>query len=65
MYIENKTELLMLLIGLESASEAIQQDERMTEYYERSYVMLYNKIADEYNELVHDQEEHMIAMLAG
>jgi hypothetical protein len=56
MIIENKTELMMILVGLENASELILQDPRAQEWHERVYVSLFNKVKAEYDE-INDTEE--------
>lgn len=56
MEIENKTELLMLLVALENALELILQDPRAEEWHERVYVSLFNKVKSEYDE-INDTEE--------
>lgn len=57
MIIENKMELLMVIIGLENAVELILDDERSEEWHKRTYTSLYNRVAEEYNELVNIEEE--------
>jgi hypothetical protein len=56
MVIENETELMMILVALESASELILQDPRAKEWHERVYVSLFNKVKSEYDE-IRDTEE--------
>jgi hypothetical protein len=56
MIIENKTELMMILVGLENASELILQDPRALPWHERVYVSLFNKVKAEYDE-INDTEE--------
>jgi hypothetical protein len=56
MMIENKTELMMLLVALENSSEVILNDERAKEWHERVFMSLFNKIKAEYDEL-NDTEE--------
>ena len=57
MIIDNKMELLMVLIGLENAPELILDDERSQEWHKRTYVSLFNRVAEEYNEMVDNEEE--------
>ena len=57
MIIDNKMELLMVLIGLENAPELILDDERSEEWHKRTYVSLFNRVAEEYNEMVDNEEE--------
>jgi hypothetical protein len=56
MLIDNKTELMMILVALENSSELILQDERAKEWHERTYVSLFNKVKEEYD-LMEDTEE--------
>ena len=56
MVIENKTELMMILVALENASELILQDPRAESWHERVYVSLFNKVKSEYDE-INDTEE--------
>jgi hypothetical protein len=58
MLIENKTELLMLLIGLENSAELILKDERAEQWHQRTYMSLFNRIKEEYNEL--DENDELI-----
>jgi hypothetical protein len=58
MIIEDKTELLMLLLALENSSELILKNERAKEWHERVFTSLFNKIKDEYDEL--DTTEELI-----
>lgn len=60
MIVENKTELLMLLVALDNSSELILKDERAEEWHERIYVSLFNKIKEEYDEM--DSNEELIAL---
>ena len=57
MIIEGKMELLMVLIGLENSPELIMDDERSEEWHKRAYISLFNRVAEEYNQLVDDEEE--------
>jgi hypothetical protein len=61
MIIDSKMELLMVLIGLENAPELILDDERSQEWHKRTYVSLFNRVAEEYNEMV-DNEEKSISL---
>lgn len=61
MIIDNKMELLMILIGLENSGDLILDDERSQEWHKRTYISLFNRLREEYNELV-DNEEESIAM---
>jgi hypothetical protein len=63
MEIDNKTELLMVLIALENASDLILKDERVKEYHERTYTMLFNKVAEEYAAYANDEEESIVAAI--
>lgn len=56
MQIENKTELLMLLTALENSSELILQHERAKEWHKRTFVSLFNRIKEEYEELDETEE---------
>ncbi len=56
MVIENKIELMMILVALENASELILQDPRVQDWHERVYVSLFNKVKSEYDE-INDTEE--------
>jgi hypothetical protein len=56
MIIESKTELLMILVALDNASELILQDPRAESWHERVYVSLFNKVKSEYDE-INDTEE--------
>jgi hypothetical protein len=61
MIIDNKMELLMLIIGLENSVDEILDDERSQEWHKRTYISLSNRLREEYNELV-DNEEDSIAL---
>ena len=56
MIIENKTELLMLLIGLENSAELILEDERAEKWHQRTYMSLFNRIKEEYDEINNSEE---------
>lgn len=60
MLIENKTELMMILVALENSSELILQDERAKEWHERTYVSLFNKVKEEYDSM--EDTEELIAL---
>jgi hypothetical protein len=64
MIVESKNELLMLLIGLECASEMILQHARAEEWHERTFVSLFNKVADEYNQMVEDEESLIVELIS-
>jgi hypothetical protein len=57
MIIDSKMELLMVLIGLENAPELILDDERYDVWQKRTYISLFNRVAEEYNEMVDNEEE--------
>ena len=56
MEIENKTELMMILVALENASELILKDPRVQPWHERVYVSLFNKVKSEYDEISETEE---------
>lgn len=56
MVIENKTELMMILVALENSSELILQHPRAEAWHERVFVALFNKVKDECDE-INDTEE--------
>jgi hypothetical protein len=56
MIVENKTELMMILVALENSSELILQDPRAEAWHERVFVSLFNKVKSEYDE-INDTEE--------
>jgi hypothetical protein len=62
--VENKTELLMLLIGLEAISDLLDNDERMKDWQRDSYTMLINRVAREYQELADEEEAGLVQALA-
>jgi hypothetical protein len=62
--VENKTELLMLLIGLEAISDLLDNDERMKDRQRDSYTMLINRVAREYQELADEEEAGLVQALA-
>ena len=62
--VENKTDLLMLLIGLEAVSDLLDNDERMKEWQRDSYTMLINRVAREYQELADEEEAGLVQALA-
>jgi hypothetical protein len=62
--VENKTELLMLLIGLEAVSDLLDNDERMKDWQRDSYTMLINRVAREYQELADEEEAGLVQALA-
>ena len=64
MNIDNKTELLMLLVALENSSELILNDERAEEWHERTFVSLFNRITYEYSALVEEEEDVLVELLA-
>jgi hypothetical protein len=57
MIIDNKMELLMLIIGLENAPDLILDDERSEEWHKRTYISLFNRLKEEYNEIMNNEEE--------
>jgi iron-sulfur cluster repair protein YtfE (RIC family) len=61
--VENKTELLMLLIGLEAVSDLLDNDERMKDWQRDSYTMLINRVAREYHELADEEEAGLVTAL--
>jgi len=63
MIIDSKHELLMLMIGLEQVSEMILEHDRAEEWHQRTYMSLFNRIAEEYNQMVSDEEELMVELL--
>ena len=63
MIIDNKSELLMIMIGLEQVSEMVLDDERGQEWHKRGFMSLYNRVAEEYNGLVSDEDELLVEML--
>jgi len=63
MIIDSKNELLMLMIGLEQTSEMVLEHERAEEWHQRSFISLFNRIAEEYNQMVSDEEELMVELL--
>jgi hypothetical protein len=62
--VENKTELLMLLIGLEAVGDLLDNDERMKDWQRDSYTMLINRVAREYQELADEEEAGLVQALA-
>lgn len=64
MIIEGKMELLMLLIGLENAPELILDDERSEEWHKVAYMKLLNKVSEEYNAIVEEEDQIMVELLA-
>lgn len=60
MLIENKTELMIILVALENSSELILQDERAKEWHERTFVSLFNKVKEEYDSI--EDTEELIAL---
>jgi hypothetical protein len=62
--VENKTDLLMLLIGLEAVSDLLDNDERMKDWQRDSYTMLINRVAREYQELADEEEAGLVQALA-
>jgi hypothetical protein len=64
MIIDSKHELLMILIGLENSSGLILDHERAEDWHQRSFMSLYNRVAEEYNQYVEDEESAMVALLA-
>ena len=65
MIIDNKMELLMILIGLENSGDLILDDERSQEWHKRTYVSLFNRLRDEYNELTEDEEASLTMYFEG
>jgi len=63
MIIDSKNELLMLMIGLEQTSEMVLEHERAEEWHQRSFISLFNRIAEEYNQMVSDEEDLMVELL--
>jgi len=63
MNVDSKHELLMILIGLENSSDLILNDERVEDWHLRSFMSLFNRVADEYNQLVEDEEGAQISLL--
>ena len=55
--INNKTELLMLVIALENAQDLILGHERAQEWHERAFISLQRRIAEEYAMLEDLDEE--------
>jgi hypothetical protein len=64
MIVDSKNELLMILIGLEQVSEMILEHDRAEEWHQRTFTLLYNRVAEEYNQIVEDEESAMVALLA-
>ena len=62
--VETKTDLLMLLIGLEAVSDLLDNDERMKDWQRDSYTMLINRVAREYQELADEEEAGLVQALA-
>lgn len=56
MNIENRTELMMILVALENSSELILKDPRAEAWHERAYIQLFNKIKEEYDEILDTEE---------
>jgi hypothetical protein len=63
MNVDSKHELLMILIGLENSSDLILNHERAEDWHQRSFISLFNRVADEYNQLVEDEEGAQINLL--
>ena len=63
MIVDSKNELLMLMIGLEQVSEMVLDHERAEDWHQRSFISLFNRIAEEYNQMVADEEELMVELL--
>ena len=61
--VENKTELLMLLIALDNSTDLILNDERAQGWHERAFTILYTRVAEEYAALANDEEEALIVAL--
>ena len=64
MEIDDKSDLLMVLIGLEAVSELLDSDERMTDFRRDRFAMLFNKVAESYNELVDGEDAIIVELLA-
>lgn len=60
MLVDNKTELMMILVALENSSELILQDERAEPWHERAFVSLFNKVKEEYDSI--EDTEELIAL---
>lgn len=63
MIIESRPELLMLMISLENSSELILEHERAQEWHKDTFIRLFNRITEEYNEIADSQESHEVALL--
>ena len=61
--VENKTELLMLLIALDTSADLILNDERAQGWHERAFTILHTRVAEEYAALANDEEEALIVAL--
>lgn len=57
-------ELLMLLIALDNAPELILDDARAEEWHKVAYMKLLNKVSEEYNAIVAEEEQIMVELLA-
>lgn len=64
MVIDTKSELLMVLIGLEQVSELVLEDERAQEWDKRRFTALFNQVLEEYNGLVEEEEQILAELLA-
>jgi hypothetical protein len=61
--VENKTELLMLVIALENSTDLILNDERAKGWHERAFTMLLTRVAEEYAMIADAEEEAIIIEL--